>query len=102
MLREGSWVDGGEPDTRLVDAVQLGDEVLEVDVVIRVVVEDELLEVPARAVPLAPATFGLLFWVALTTAIPRQGSPSANAGARPSVGRCASPWPRCLPSPPAS
>ena len=50
MLREGSGVHGREPDARLVDAVQLGNEVFEVDVVIGVVVEDELLKVPISIV----------------------------------------------------
>lgn len=50
MLREGSGVHGGEPDARLVNAVQLGNEVFEVDVVIGIVVEDELLKVPSSIV----------------------------------------------------
>lgn len=53
MLREGCWVDGREPDARLVDAVQFSNEVLEVDVVIGVVVEDELLEIPAMFVSIS-------------------------------------------------
>lgn len=48
MLGEGRGVDGGEPDASLVDAVKLSDEVFEVDVVVRVIVEDQLLEVPAN------------------------------------------------------
>lgn len=46
MLRERGRVDGGEPDTRLVDAVQLCNQLFEVDVTIGVVVEDQLLKVP--------------------------------------------------------
>ena len=47
MLGEGHRVDGRQPDTCLVDAVELRDQVLEVDVVIRVVVEYQLLEIPS-------------------------------------------------------
>ena len=50
MLREGSGVHGREPDAGLVDAVQLGNEVLEVDVVVGIVVEYELLKVPMSLV----------------------------------------------------
>ncbi len=46
MLGEGSWVHSRHPDASLVDAVELGDEVLEVDVVVGIVVEGQLAPVP--------------------------------------------------------
>ena len=50
MLREGGWVDSGHPDAGLVDAVELGNEVFEVDVMVGVVGEGKLLEVPEQEV----------------------------------------------------
>jgi hypothetical protein len=47
VLRERCRVDRREPDASFVDAIQLRDQILEVDVVIRVIVEDQLLEIPA-------------------------------------------------------
>ena len=50
VLRERSWIDGRHPNARLVDAIELRDKVLEVDIMIRVVVEDQLLEVPIKPI----------------------------------------------------
>lgn len=50
MLRKGSRVDGREPDADLVDAIKFGDQILEVDVMVGVVVEHQLLKVPSGCI----------------------------------------------------
>jgi hypothetical protein len=95
MLAETRWIDGREPDAGLVDAVELGDKVFEVDVVVRVVVEDELLEVPAMwSVSCASPKRS----DRLTIATRHPESPSASGDGPPSAGKCAWPLPRYPPS----
>lgn len=60
VLREGGRVDGREPDASLVDAVELGNQILKVDVVVRVVVEDQLLKIPgSRVSHMQQTAFGI-------------------------------------------
>lgn len=87
-------VDGRHPDARLVDAVELGDQILEVDVVLRVVVEDQLLEVPASSISRRVLEF--VKDLGPTTAIQRPESPCPGRDERLSAGKHASPLLRCL------
>lgn len=45
---EGSGVDSGHPDSRLVDLKEIGDERIEVDIGVGEVVEGELLAIPGK------------------------------------------------------
>ena len=52
LLRKRCWVDRGEPERRLVDAIKLGDEVFEVNVMVGVVVKHQFLKIPdIKSVP---------------------------------------------------